>query len=119
MGANMNLQERLVAAILGGLWGAVAGFLLAVFMSIAAGRVFDAGLLIANWQSTIVGCAAVFATLGLVFGISTGTLIGSTIHWFFNLIRQNDSGGLLANESIWVKLLVLAGIILAVYLYVS
>ena len=115
----MNLHERLVAAVLGGLWGALAGFLLAAFISIAARGVFDAGLLIANWKSTIVACAAVFATLGLVFGVSVGTLVGSTIYWFFNLVRQDDSGGLLANESIWVRLFVVAGIILAIYLYVS
>nr|WP_315465920.1 hypothetical protein [uncultured Rhodoferax sp.] len=115
----MNLHERLVAAILGGLWGALAGFLLAAFMSLTAGRVFDAGLLIANWKSTIAGCATVFAALGLVFGVSIGTLVGSTIHWFFNLVRQDDSGGLLTNESIWIRLFVLAGIILAIYLYVS
>ena len=115
----MDLQERLISAALGALWGAVAGVLLAMYLSYVGGHAFDAGWLIATWKSTILSCAFAFALLGLVFGVSTATMLGRVMAWFWSLVVQDDSRGLLADYSIWIKLLALGVFAAAVYFYVS
>ena len=116
---QMDVQERLISAALGALWGALAGVLLAMFLSYVGGHAFDAGWFIATWKSTILACALVFALLGLVLGVSTATVLGRVLAWLWSLVTQDDSRGLLADYGIWIKLLVLGIFAAAIYFYVS
>lgn len=115
----MDVHGRLVAAAMGAIWGVLIGLLVATYLSYTAGYTFNAGLLVATWKSTIVFCSGMFALLGLVFGVSVGTLIGNVIAWTWYLIVQDGSRGILSYESNWVKLLVLAVLAAALYLYIN
>ena len=77
----MDIHGRLIAAAMGAIWGTLIGLMVATFLSYVAGQPFSAGLLVATWKSTILFCSGLCAVLGLVFGVSVGTLIGNGIAW--------------------------------------
>jgi hypothetical protein len=86
----MELQERFVCCILGAVWEAVLGLLLALFFHYVVGASFDSGFLIFNWKNTILSCAAAFAAIGLVFKASAGSIIGTLMGWVWSAIEHDS-----------------------------
>ena len=85
----MEFQERFISAVLGAIWGAVLGFLVALFLHNVVGGDFDRGFLILNWKNTIFGCAGVSALMGLIFKASVGTMVGNLISWIWSAIEHH------------------------------
>jgi hypothetical protein len=115
----MELHERFVSAVLGALWGALLGLLVALFFHYLPGDSFERGFLIVEWKSTIFGCAGFFAAMGLIFKSSIATVIGTLINWWWRVISRNNEDGLLSNESNWVKSMVIGVLALLLYWYVK
>jgi hypothetical protein len=88
----MELHERLVSALMGAIWGAVLGVLVALFLHYVVGNDFDQGFLILDWKNVIIGSAGLFAALGLIFKASVATAIGAVMNWVWGgILRENSS----------------------------
>lgn len=107
----MELHERFVSACMGAIWGAVLGVFVGLFFHFIVGHDFDKGFLIFNWKNTIIGCAGLFAAMGLIFKASVGTAIGTLMNWAWNGIQLENS------NSLWFNVLIACAVILIWYLY--
>lgn len=114
----MDIQERVISGILGVIWGAVLGLLIALALSYFVGASYSRGFLIADWRSTIIGSAVLCGLGGLVFKTSVATAIGTMMTWVFNAITHNNEGGVLDHFPTWMKLAALLLIGYVFYLYV-
>ena len=109
----MNLRERFVAAVMGALWGAFLGLMIAMALSSVRPLTGDDDYLVVNWLDVIAGCAALFAVLGLVFKTSIATVIGNSIAWTYaRLIQRHDPADGLPW---WVQILLYAGLAALAY----
>lgn len=109
----MDLQERFIAAVMGALWGAFLGLIVAMALSLIRPLTGNDDYLIVNWLGVIAGCSALFAVLGLIFKTSTGTIIGTSIALTYDrLIQRHDPADGLPW---WVQLLFYAGLAALAY----
>jgi hypothetical protein len=95
-----DLSERVTACVLGMLFGAAIGAVLAWLAGIFSGTLGVAFMEV-SFASWMLAGAAFFGVLGAVFGVSVGTLIGQVIGWIFGFEKLFDTGG-------WWAALVLA-----------
>jgi hypothetical protein len=95
-----DLSERITAAVLGALFGAAIGAVLAWLAGVFSGTLGVAFMEVSFAWWALAG-AAFFGLLGAVFGVSVGTLVGRVIGWIFQFEKLFDTGG-------WWAALVLA-----------
>jgi hypothetical protein len=62
----MDLEERIVAGVLGAIWGSVLGFLFALLVSYQTQRFYSSGFLRSDWVSTVSGFEVFFGVIGLL-----------------------------------------------------
>jgi hypothetical protein len=75
----MDLEERLVCTVMGALWGALLGLMLAMALSLTRPFLHNNDYLAFNWVEVIMGCSALFAVLGLLFKTSVAAILGNLI----------------------------------------
>jgi len=109
----MDLQERVVAAVMGALWGAFLGLMVAMALSLVRPLTGNDDYQVVNWLDVIAGCAALFAVSGFLFKTSIATVIGNLIAWTYaRLIQRHDpTDGL----PWWIQLLFYAGLAAPAY----
>jgi hypothetical protein len=108
----MDLQERLVSAVMGAIGGAVLGFVAVMLM-----RHHSYSLV--YWRNMIVGSSALFAVLGFVFKSSIGTVIGTLINIFITDAVQDRGDHIFSGLSFWIKAIIVALIAGAIYWYLK
>jgi hypothetical protein len=111
----MDLEERIVAGVLGAIWGSVLGFLFALLVSYQTQRFYSSGFLRSDWVSTVSGFAVFFGVIGLLLKASAGTLIGWLMNWVWAIITRDHERGLLFYESAWVKVVAFFILVAVVY----
>ena len=115
----MNIEERFVAAVMGAIWGAFLGVLLALLLYGRVNSPFTLGALFNNFTTVIFLPSALFAALGLIFKASVGTWIGVVMNWLWALITGDAERGLLSEYRWWIKVLVIGVVCLGIYSYVK
>ena len=110
-----ELEERLVSAALGLLWGAVLGVLVVMFFNYSSISIRNSGYTFFEWKGTIIFCAMACAVTSFIFKASTGTAIGALMSWFWDGITNNHKNNYFYNSATWKKLLVFGFLALAIY----
>ena len=111
----MDIEERFVAAVMGAIWGAFLGFLLALLMYYQATSSYTLSALFTNFKTVIFLPSALFAVLGLIFKASVGTWVGILMDWFWVLITRDSERGLLSQHHWWIKALVIGIACVGIY----
>jgi hypothetical protein len=115
----MELHERLVSTVLGALWGAVLGVIAALLLDYSVHRVYSFNFSINHWKNMIMGCAGLFAVLGFIFKSSIGSVIGTLMNLLVTGATRNNDSDFLADQSLWVKALLVCGVAGLVYCLVK
>ncbi len=115
----MVIEERLVAAVMGAIWGAFLGFLLALLLYYQVNSTYTLGALFNNFITVIFLPSALFAALGPIFRASVGTWVGVVMNWLWALITGDAERGLLSEYHWWIKVLVIGVVCLGIFSYVK
>lgn len=75
----MDLEERFVCTVMGALWGAFLGLMVAMALSLVRPLLNNNEYLVFNWIEVIAACSALFAVLGLLFKTSIAAVLGNLI----------------------------------------
>jgi hypothetical protein len=92
MNSSPDFFERVTAYVLGMLFGAAIGAVLAWLAGIFSGTLGVAFMEV-SFASWMLAGAAFFGLLGAFFGVSVGTLVGRVIGWIFRFETLFDTGG--------------------------
>lgn len=103
----MDLQERFVATVMGAIWGAVLGFMLAILLDTLSRGGYSTHFDLMEWRRTILACAGVFASLGLVFKSSAAKVLGTLMSWVWEGIQYTNRFWW-SSENTWRGLLLMA-----------
>ena len=80
---SLSASERIAAAFVGAVFGALIGLALAWLIGVYSSRMGPGQVLVSFSTFALVG-AAVFGGIGFVFGVSVGTLLGNVIAAIFD-----------------------------------
>jgi hypothetical protein len=103
----MDLQERVVASIMGALWGAVVGVMLALMLDTLAVGFYSNNFSLAEWKRTVIACATLFGVMGFIFKSSVATVLGTLMAWVWEGIQYTNRFWW-HSENTWRGLLLMA-----------
>jgi hypothetical protein len=107
-----DLQERFVSAVMGALWGAFLGLMIAMALSLTRPFLHNNDYLVFNWVEVIAACSALFAVLGLLFKTSIAAILGNLIALTYTHgLRREAPDGL----PWWVQILFFAAVAALAY----
>ena len=108
----MDLQERFVSAVMGALWGAFLGLMIAMALSVTRPFLGNNDYPVFSWVEVIAACSALFAVLGLLFKTSIAAVLGNLIALTYTHgLRREAPDGL----PWWVQILFFAAVAALAY----
>ena len=106
--SNLTAADRISAAVVGSVFGAIVGFALAWIIGVYS-NTLGPGIASVSFRHWITGCAIGFGVVGLLFGPYVGTLLGSVIRGIFEFESADKY------VPTWIIVLVLLAIITGVW----
>lgn len=108
----MDLEERFVCTVMGAIWGALLGLMLAMALSLVRPLLNNNDYLVFNWVEVIAACSALFAVLGLLFKTSIAAILGNLISLTYTHgLRREAPDGL----PWWIQVLFYAAVAALAY----